>query len=188
MVKPQLWDVWIEDGGEEKWPSMLPLSASVKRATKVKPGLPSQPSTAPVEPQVPQEYFPTFVAVGGRGIARITATPTYSPAIRRGTSPHPPPPMASTNAWSTSPFVVPDPPPSWLSFLSRNKRQAKDADKKPDEDIEGLQVSVLIAMPTPGRLKAAEADIHEEAVGGGFGEFALGIAAVPWSPSLEDLN
>lgn len=54
--------------------------------------------------------------------------------------------------------------------------------------MEGLQVSVLIAMPTPGRSKAAEADIHEEIIGGGFGEFALGIAAVPWSPSLEDLT
>lgn len=84
--------------------------------------------------------------------------------------------------------MTPDPPPSWLSFLSRNRRKVDDADKTPAEDMEGLQVSVLIAMPTPGRSKAAEADIHEEIIGGGFGEFALGIAAVPWSPSLEDLT
>lgn len=29
MVKPQLWDVWVEDGGEEKWSSMLVSSSRI---------------------------------------------------------------------------------------------------------------------------------------------------------------
>lgn len=31
MVKPQLWDVWVEDSGEEKWPSMLVSSSRIPR-------------------------------------------------------------------------------------------------------------------------------------------------------------
>ena len=155
-----------------------PLSASVKRsenenldttqAPDTTPTPTPEPAAAQAGPQLtPEDYFPAFITAGGRGLARITATPTYSPAIRRGTS-LPSPPSASgssSNAWSTSPLAIPDVSvPSWMPFFQRSRKKTVEVEKETDEDVEGVQVSMLIAMPTPHRSKAAEADVHEEPV------------------------
>ena len=85
----------------------------------------------------------------------------------------------------------------WVPFLPRRQRSTEEEArrKQREEDaarVEGLQVSVLIAMPAPhkpsnkAKAKSSEAGIGvhgfdaSEYGEGQLGEYVLGVADMPW--------
>jgi len=219
VKRPLMWDVWIAEADADRrvgWNGMMPLSVKLLNAKNVDSDLPPAPvraeAPAPLAPFTAHtasatDYFPTYIA-SGRGIARLASTPPTFVSTR---SPSRPPPRSGGSTSASNPRPVSTPPnrnpgpggggalTTGLLTVSRrnwtfwNHRKGKKREPSSSDDtapVEALQVSTLIAMPTPRRRSEKdEMEMEESGVSvvdesshtdQPLGELVLGLLEVPW--------
>ncbi|KAH8103024.1 hypothetical protein BXZ70DRAFT_767015 [Cristinia sonorae] len=221
VVKPAIWDAWpeVDERNEsERWSDIQPLAFTLIREKSQEdrtfsPRESRLPNGA-ISPVGEMSYFPSRGAyMTTTPVPPISRTPVYSGLSRAAVPPdHIPANIHTDNPGPNPTRRHPEPPPTNIfhriytsvrnsvytlaimnGFRIGSRQRVRTLDNpEPPKPVEGVQVTVLVVMPSVERklrekLKRESQDIQtvkagdEAELGVEFGELVVGTTKLPWS-------